>query len=126
MSVSVSNEELGREARLNRRHDIYKKGEGHCWYCGDKLHFSAMTIDHVTPRCNGGGHEMDNVVPCCKECNSLKGDLDVNLFRHLIRYKLAGRPTFTGAQRDWLRDTFGVDVDPGHGQMFWFETRSPA
>lgn len=45
-----------------------------CVYCGEL----AETWDHLIPlvkkgRLNGYGHQLGNLVPCCKECNSRKG-----------------------------------------------------
>lgn len=40
-----------------------------CVYCGA----AATCADHVTPLCKGGVHEFENIVPCCRQCNSSKG-----------------------------------------------------
>ncbi len=32
-----------------------------------------MTIDHVTPKSQGGTNEWTNLVACCKKCNQRKG-----------------------------------------------------
>jgi 5-methylcytosine-specific restriction endonuclease McrA len=34
----------------------------------------ATTVDHVHPKAKGGQHDWDNVVACCKKCNSKKAD----------------------------------------------------
>lgn len=39
-----------------------------CAYCGRR----ATTVDHVIPKSNGGSHEPDNLVACCKKCNNKK------------------------------------------------------
>ena len=31
-------------------------------------------MDHVIPRSKGGSNGMDNLVLCCRECNTLKAD----------------------------------------------------
>src|SRR2546430_149501 len=36
-----------------------------CWRCGGY----ATTVDHVTPVCLGGGHELGNLRPACRRCN---------------------------------------------------------
>jgi 5-methylcytosine-specific restriction endonuclease McrA len=40
-----------------------------CVYCGSK---ERLTIDHVIPLAKGGTHELKNLLPCCKSCNSSK------------------------------------------------------
>lgn len=47
--------------------------EYRCAYC-DKDIRTNFTIDHVTPLSKGGTHTINNVVPCCKPCNSRKKD----------------------------------------------------
>jgi 5-methylcytosine-specific restriction endonuclease McrA len=48
-----------------------------CAYCGEK----AETWDHVhatvqETEFSGHGHRLGNLLPCCKPCNSRKGNLD--------------------------------------------------
>lgn len=44
---------------------------GHrCAYCHAPLH--RATQDHVVPLATGGNHTMDNIVPCCRQCNASK------------------------------------------------------
>lgn len=40
-----------------------------CVYCSEP----ATEVDHIIPRAQGGGHELDNLVACCKRCNGRKG-----------------------------------------------------
>lgn len=58
-----------RTAPLSRR-AVFARDRGLCQYCGK----SAESIDHVIPRSKGGGHTWDNVVACCRKCNTFKGD----------------------------------------------------
>jgi 5-methylcytosine-specific restriction endonuclease McrA len=45
--------------------------DGHrCQYCG----LQAENIDHVIPRSRGGTHTWENVVACCRRCNTRKED----------------------------------------------------
>lgn len=43
-----------------------------CAYCFKKC--NAPEMDHVEALSRGGKHEISNVVPACKSCNSRKGD----------------------------------------------------
>lgn len=52
-----------------------------CAYCGN----SAQTWDHIKAIVNGTtfsgfGHQINNLLPCCKDCNSTKGNKDWKLF----------------------------------------------
>lgn len=49
-----------------------KTSTGTCWYCGQKVGFKNLTMDHVIPLARGGRSTKDNLVPCCKECNIKK------------------------------------------------------
>ncbi len=39
-----------------------------CVYCGDPM----TGVDHLQPLSKGGEHTLENLAPCCGECNSLK------------------------------------------------------
>lgn len=41
------------KSNMNRR-DIYNRFDGHCAYCGKKIEFDDMTIDHILPQSKGG------------------------------------------------------------------------
>jgi hypothetical protein len=52
-----------------------------CVYCEN----SASTWDHIRSIVDGGvfsgyGHQLNNLIPCCKECNSAKGNKDWEIF----------------------------------------------
>ncbi len=49
-----------------------KTASGTCWYCGQKVGFQNLTMDHVIPLARGGRSTKDNLVPSCKECNIKK------------------------------------------------------
>ena len=47
---------------------LLKRDRHKCGYCGR----AATTIDHVTPRCQGGQSTWRNTVAACRDCNSRK------------------------------------------------------
>lgn len=49
---------------------VRQRDGGSCRYCGSKENLS---IDHIVPRCQGGGDEPENLVVACRSCNSRKG-----------------------------------------------------
>ena len=49
---------------------IYQRDNFRCHYCGSN---DRLTIDHKTPMSRGGSDDIENLVTCCKTCNSSKG-----------------------------------------------------
>jgi hypothetical protein len=45
-----------------------------CCYCGGRV---GLTVDHLIPKYRGGPDVADNIVWCCRRCNSSKGTADV-------------------------------------------------
>jgi len=58
--------------KLNRR-NLFARDGNRCQYCGDLFPTSELTIDHVTPRAQGGGETWENLVCACVKCNARKG-----------------------------------------------------
>lgn len=58
-----------RSVAVNRR-TVFARDGHRCQYCGGQ----AESIDHVVPRSRGGTHTWDNVVACCRRCNTHKED----------------------------------------------------
>lgn len=99
-------------------------GELVCVYCQVR---SAKTWDHIVPVIkkkspNGPGHQLGNLLPCCKDCNSAKGNKDwVDFLRGLekdgvdraqtidlitkYRERYVRQPDFKASDTDvnWLR-----------------------
>lgn len=50
---------------------IYARDNHTCQYCGAK---TRLTIDHVVPRCRGGGDTWENLVVACSSCNTKKAN----------------------------------------------------
>jgi 5-methylcytosine-specific restriction endonuclease McrA len=49
---------------------VKDRAGGICVYCGREAEL--LTIDHFTPITKGGNHSVENLIPCCKPCNSSK------------------------------------------------------
>ena len=45
-----------------------------CVYCGSE---ERLSVDHIFPKVKGGSDSSDNLVCCCKYCNSSKGNKDL-------------------------------------------------
>lgn len=59
------------QLRLSRR-SIFARDHYTCQYCG--VVGRDLTLDHVTPRRMGGPSTWENLVTCCRRCNTKKGD----------------------------------------------------
>lgn len=71
----------------------FNRADGHCVYCGRK---SKLTVDHVIPLSSAGDHSEQNLVPCCKSCNSSKNKSELS---------------------EWLDRSYGI-VGLGRAVMF--------
>jgi 5-methylcytosine-specific restriction endonuclease McrA len=59
------------QLKLSRR-SVFARDNYTCQYCGYRG--SDLTVDHVIPRRCGGPTTWDNLVCCCKKCNTRKSD----------------------------------------------------
>lgn len=58
-----------------------------CRWCGGPFE----CIDHVVARALGGLDLLENLAPCCRECNSLKGNLTLDAWRPIAAERLRER-----------------------------------
>ncbi len=56
------------------RQVIHARERGRCFYCLRRTTGSVQCLDHVVPRVQLGGNSYKNLVSCCLECNSQKGE----------------------------------------------------
>ena len=73
------------ELKLSRR-SIFARDNYTCQYCGAVG--KDLTIDHVIPKRLGGGAQWENLVACCRRCNTRKGDKTLDK----LPMKLARQP----------------------------------
>jgi hypothetical protein len=55
------------------RQAIHARESGLCFYCRKRLTPVVKCLDHVVPRVRSGRNSYRNLVSCCLECNSQKG-----------------------------------------------------
>jgi len=68
------------------RKSIHSRERGHCFYCLRRLTPMARCLDHVVPRAVFGGNSYRNLVSCCLQCNSQKGERSaIDFLRRLYR-----------------------------------------
>ncbi|MDO8683546.1 MAG: HNH endonuclease [Armatimonadota bacterium] len=78
------------ELRLSRR-SIFARDNYTCQYCGHTS--KELTIDHVIPKRLGGATTWDNLVCCCRKCNTKKGDKSLQKVCFTLK-RLPRRPKY--------------------------------
>jgi len=58
--------------KFNRR-NIFARDNNQCQYCGRKFPTTELSLDHITPRSQGGQSSWENIVCACINCNVRKG-----------------------------------------------------
>ncbi len=58
--------------KFNRR-NIFARDNNQCQYCGRKFPTTELSLDHITPRSQGGQSTWENIVCACINCNVRKG-----------------------------------------------------
>jgi len=58
----------------SRRETIHVRERGQCFYCLRRFTMRGRVLDHVVPLARGGSNSYRNLVSCCVECNSQKGE----------------------------------------------------
>jgi 5-methylcytosine-specific restriction endonuclease McrA len=74
----------GRWIRVEKRAAIYERDGWECVYCGrgprDPRRMSQaaviLSLDHLTPKSQGGTNDAHNLVTACLSCNSSRRDRD--------------------------------------------------
>lgn len=59
------------------RYLVWKNRNGTCYLCKQPVSLQEMTIDHRISKYRGGDDSLKNLWPTHKECNYLKGSLEV-------------------------------------------------
>lgn len=63
------------------RQKVYEKYDGHCAYCGKKIEYKDMQVDHIQSHYMNGSDELENYNPSCRQCNFYKGTMSIEDFR---------------------------------------------
>ena len=91
-----------RRIPLNRK-TAFHRDSFKCQYCGR----SAENLDHVVPKSQGGSHTWENVVACCRRCNTKKGGRTP----HEAGLSLSRRP-IAPREQSWLLIATDAQPDP--------------
>ena len=107
------------------RSAVYLKYDGHCAYCGKKISYKEMQVDHLQPKGNydnPGTDAFENLMPSCRRCNHYKRANSLESFRRMIE-KIPAKLM----ERNYI---FKVGVDYGFFEseqrnvVFYFEKGS--
>jgi 5-methylcytosine-specific restriction endonuclease McrA len=82
--------------KLNKaiREQVYNKYDGRCAYCGNKLDYKDMQVDHIIPISAKWinkpylANNINNLMPSCRVCNNWKSNLSVEEFRKSLQNQL--------------------------------------
>lgn len=132
----------GGESKLTEKEWDFaiKYFNGRCAYCG--VYTSNPTKDHIKPLNAGGKLSRDNIVPCCKSCNSSKKDNEMlSWYQKQVFYskecaqKIYDYVDFIISLGDSLEEDLGEmvitkeitkEVQPDvTAQIFWLKNRKP-
>jgi len=112
------------QLKLSRR-SVLARDNYTCQYCGHSAH--DLTVDHVIPKRLGGPTTWDNLVCCCKRCNTRKGDKTLAQVGFALR-TMPRKPRYvpfisltkfiTGARNEVWRDYLPVFQDYGKDPVF--------
>ena len=88
MSTIAKRKTIPKKVRI----DVYNKYDGHCAYCGKKLEYKDMQVDHLIPfqreRFKKYTEEeiecFENYMPACRRCNHYKRAHSLEVFRKMI------------------------------------------
>jgi len=63
---------------------IEKHDDSKCLYCNTELNNENATADHIIPISNGGNNTQVNLIVCCNDCNSERGNME---FKDFLKIK---------------------------------------
>ena len=94
------------------RSNVYLRDMYRCQYCANVFDTNQLTLDHVLPRSKGGDTAWENIVTCCKNCNTLKGSKPIDpikkpvkpSFAHLLNGHKLNPNDF--ADKEWVKYIF--------------------
>lgn len=108
------------------REQVYMKYDGHCAYCGCKLNYKDMQVDHIvsvyvdTLRNNKQNDSIDNLMPSCRMCNYYKQTDDIEGLRRKLQNILMPNVRRPFIYRLALR--YGLVAENIQPIRFYFET----
>ena len=117
----MKRKELRRHISTDERKALWNEQNRRCGYCGRKIGFSEVTVDHIIPISRGGPDCRDNMICSCRPCNEFKRNRTVEEFRAAIQtsnYNLMQKePEYRASLR------FGLIREYRKKVRFYFEAK---
>lgn len=111
-----------RKLTKQERLTIYRMMGGRCAYCGCRIEYKDMQVDHVMPL-NGwaeeGADTLDNMLPACRSCNHYKSAMNLESFRKMVENIPTALARDSVTYRNAVR--FGLVTPNPHQVTFYFE-----
>jgi len=101
---------------------VFEKYDGKCAYCGCEL-VKGWNADHITPKAYGGGNELRNLNPSCKECNNYKRYMTVQEFRYYAKQMFNDKLEYLFKSKTKMQIAINmgvIKIEPWDG-VFYFE-----
>ncbi len=67
------------------RRALWEDQNRRCGYCGRKIGFSEVTVDHIIPLSRGGPDCGENMICSCRPCNEFKRNRTIEEFRAAVQ-----------------------------------------
>ena len=94
------------------RKTIHARERGACFYCLRRTPAHVQCLDHVVPRVRFGRHSYRNLVSCCLECNTRKGDRPARDFLRTLYRQGRLTPAELDARLRALKDLAAGKLPP--------------
>lgn len=97
---------------------VYKKYAGRCAYCGKKIRYEDMQVDHIKAVYLGGDNDFKNLLPACHSCNFYKSSYNLADFKEQISLITSRLP------REFIYKValdYGLIQETGNEVIFYFE-----
>jgi len=121
------------------REQVYNKFDGKCGYCGERIKYKEMQVDHIIPQVDfikhvntqykvpkslkhltsEDKHNYDNLMPSCRYCNKWKSSFTVDYFRQEIYEQINRLNAYSANYR--MAKRYGLLEETLSPIIFYFE-----
>lgn len=110
-----------------KRLQVYNKYGGRCAYCGKKIEYKDMQVDHIVPQRSyidkKVADQIENLNPSCRKCNHYKRARSIERYRELI---LKLHTKIRDIYLCEVAENYGViKIEPWDGQFYFERFASP-